>query len=294
MTITQLTYFVEIAKTENLRKASENLFVSQQALSRQIQALEKDIDVLLFERKKQRLYLTEAGKYLYSVWAPMLEENDRALNHARMIGKTKKIRVGVVKLPEIVDHVCKAIERYKQIKSETDIEVLIEGSNHLIQLFQEEKVDIIIVASVELKYINAHYKKMKLKSLELGAICNKNHRFEKGKKLFLSDLTEEELFVFEDDYIIHAEQNIRCDFEKAGIVPKKCRKVRDWENMELAIRMGQGIGITFKDFLPKYMDDILKFCPIAEIDSDNCQLMACWREEWQEEFCNMIKMDMSR
>ena len=147
MTITQLKYFVEIAKTENLRKASENLFVSQQALSRQIQALEKDIDVLLFERKKQRLYLTEAGKYLYSVWAPMLEENDRALNHARMIGKTKKIRVGVVKLPEIVDHVCKAIERYKQIKSETDIEVLIEGSNHLIQLFQEEKVDIIIVIS---------------------------------------------------------------------------------------------------------------------------------------------------
>ena len=45
MTITQLTYFVEIAKTENLRKASENLFVSQQALSRQIQALEKDIDI---------------------------------------------------------------------------------------------------------------------------------------------------------------------------------------------------------------------------------------------------------
>ena len=86
MKITQLKYFVEIAKTENLRKASENLFISQQALSRQIQALEKDIDVLLFERKKQRLYLTEAGKYLYSVWAPMLEENDRALNHARMIG----------------------------------------------------------------------------------------------------------------------------------------------------------------------------------------------------------------
>lgn len=61
MELRQLTYFLAAAQTQNFRKAAELCFVTQPALSRQIAALEKELDIPLFVREKQRVRLTPAG-----------------------------------------------------------------------------------------------------------------------------------------------------------------------------------------------------------------------------------------
>ena len=46
----QLTYFLAAAQTQNFRKAAELCFVAQSALSRQIAALEDELEIMLFTR----------------------------------------------------------------------------------------------------------------------------------------------------------------------------------------------------------------------------------------------------
>ena len=58
----QLTYFLAAAQTQNFRKAAELCIVAQSALSRQIAALEKELDVSLFTRQKKRVILTPEGQ----------------------------------------------------------------------------------------------------------------------------------------------------------------------------------------------------------------------------------------
>lgn len=58
----QLTYFLAAAQTQNFRKAAELCIVAQSALSRQIAALEDELEVELFTRKKKRVTLTTAGQ----------------------------------------------------------------------------------------------------------------------------------------------------------------------------------------------------------------------------------------
>lgn len=58
----QLTYFLAAAQTQNFRKAAELSLVAQSALSRQIAALEEELGVVLFTRKKKRVFLTPAGQ----------------------------------------------------------------------------------------------------------------------------------------------------------------------------------------------------------------------------------------
>ncbi|QBD77589.1 LysR family transcriptional regulator [Ktedonosporobacter rubrisoli] len=58
----QLTYFLAAAQTQNFRKAAELCLVAQSALSRQIAALEAELEVELFMRKKRRVILTAAGQ----------------------------------------------------------------------------------------------------------------------------------------------------------------------------------------------------------------------------------------
>ena len=62
MDIRQVQYFLKIAATGNFTVAAEDLYISQSSLSKQIIALEKELDVRLFDRSRRKIALTEAGK----------------------------------------------------------------------------------------------------------------------------------------------------------------------------------------------------------------------------------------
>ena len=59
-----LKIFNAVAEAGSFTSASVNLNLSQSAISRQIQSLEQDLKVQLFERHARGLTLTENGEYL--------------------------------------------------------------------------------------------------------------------------------------------------------------------------------------------------------------------------------------
>ena len=63
MNFTSLKYFLAVAEEQNITKAAEKLFISQQALSGHITRLEKELGVRLFDRQPS-LALTYAGREL--------------------------------------------------------------------------------------------------------------------------------------------------------------------------------------------------------------------------------------
>jgi DNA-binding transcriptional LysR family regulator len=60
--IKQIQYFLSIVETGSFSAAADNLYISQSSLSKQIIALEKSLDIQLFDRSKRKVSLTEAGK----------------------------------------------------------------------------------------------------------------------------------------------------------------------------------------------------------------------------------------
>src|SRR5258707_9240007 len=63
MDLHHLRYFVAVAERLHFAEAAEFVHVSQPGLSQQIKALEEEVGVLLLERTKRTVALTEAGKY---------------------------------------------------------------------------------------------------------------------------------------------------------------------------------------------------------------------------------------
>lgn len=73
MTLNQLQYFYQAAKTQHFNRTAENLSISQPSLSRAISSLENELGVMLFERVGRNVTLTKAGQLF-------LEHTERILD----------------------------------------------------------------------------------------------------------------------------------------------------------------------------------------------------------------------
>src|SRR5690606_16784329 len=77
MTITQLHYVLAVAEHKNFTLAAEKCFVTQPTLSMQIQKLEEELDVLIFDRGKKPIQLTEVGRQIVTQAKNIVNESTR-------------------------------------------------------------------------------------------------------------------------------------------------------------------------------------------------------------------------
>lgn len=75
MTIQQCKYVLEIAKTGSFSQAAKQLFIAQSSLSISVKALEQELNIKIFERSGNGVYLTEAGAEFLS-YAARIADSD--------------------------------------------------------------------------------------------------------------------------------------------------------------------------------------------------------------------------
>lgn len=80
MTITQLEYIVAVHTYESFSVAANHCFVTQPTLSMQIQKLEEELNVLIFDRTKNPISTTDVGEKLIRQTKTILQERDRLQN----------------------------------------------------------------------------------------------------------------------------------------------------------------------------------------------------------------------
>ena len=76
MNIRQLQYFVDLSETLNFTKTAQNFYISQTAITKQIQCLEGDLDIPLFHRSKKSVSLTSEGQAYLPYAKKILEDID--------------------------------------------------------------------------------------------------------------------------------------------------------------------------------------------------------------------------
>jgi len=96
MELRQLRYLVTIDDTGNLSRAAERLYVSQPALSYALRALERELDLRLFERHAGGMTATAAGREIIAESRRTLAQADRvtAVAERYRLGEAGLLRVG--------------------------------------------------------------------------------------------------------------------------------------------------------------------------------------------------------
>ncbi len=97
MKLQQLRHFVALVDCKTMHAASQVLGLSQPALSRSIQMLEKSLDVSLLRREARRVFLTNAGMTFYQHARLVLNQCQRAQEDvaSRGAGQVSEVSIGV-------------------------------------------------------------------------------------------------------------------------------------------------------------------------------------------------------
>src|SRR5260370_16297115 len=98
LNVDEMRSFSVLAGELHFRKASERLFMSQPALSKQIRKLEEKIGGALFTRTRRRVLLTEAGNVLLPLAKRLVQDSEAAEGRAG----TLRIGFGIASAAEIL------------------------------------------------------------------------------------------------------------------------------------------------------------------------------------------------
>lgn len=235
-----LKYFVEVAYTKNITKASENLNVSQPGLTKALHILERDTNSTLFIRSKKGVSLTEAGEILYEYANGMLKSLDNTIN---VIDSTKNedvhLYIGATTtnfLEPIIDNLRVLRKRFPNVK----IEIVLEEIKVLEMYNRLNKLDILIVNDYE-----------SIQGFDIAARFSIEDKFIASKQYF-PDLIEKRLSLKEllNNYpfvllsnITHGRKNFDAYLKGQNIIYKPTYEFNSYSLCRELIRNGFGIGI---------------------------------------------------
>lgn len=96
--LTAVEAFIQVARLGSIKAAAEVLALSSPALSRRLQAFERFVGRLLFDRRHQQLVLNADGERLLAEIAPSVDALSRAIERATGGGDLMRLRLGVLPL----------------------------------------------------------------------------------------------------------------------------------------------------------------------------------------------------
>jgi LysR family hydrogen peroxide-inducible transcriptional activator len=138
MTITQLKYVLAVAEHKNFTLAADKCFVTQPTLSMQIQKIEEELNIQIFDRSKKPIQLTDIGQKIVNQAKNIVNEADRIQDIVEQqkgfIGG--EFRLGIIPtimptlLPMFLNNFVKKYPKVKLIIEELNTEDIITKLNN--------------------------------------------------------------------------------------------------------------------------------------------------------------------
>ena len=245
MTITQLYYVLAVAEQQNFTKAAEKCFVTQPTLSMQIQKLEGELDILIFDRSKKPIELTNVGRKIVNQAKNIVNESYRIQDivdqQKGFIGGEFKLGIIPTIMPTLLPMFLKSfIKKYPKIKLK--IEEL--TTEEIISRINEGHLDAAIAAT-PLEHENIKERVLYFEPF-VGYIPQ-HHRLHSSGKLNASDLEIDDMLLLEDGHCF-----------RDGVI-NLCRVFKDHTDDQFQLESGsietliklsdEGLGMTLLPYL---------------------------------------------
>jgi DNA-binding transcriptional LysR family regulator len=139
----QLRYFVTVARERNFTRAAVKLHIAQPPLSRQIQQLEDEFGVALFDRGSRPLLLTDAGRMLFEQATHVLERMDEIKAMMGRLHEAERVRfsIGFV-ASTLYGYLPEVIRRYRAARPGVELSLVELTTMEQVVALKEGRIDV--------------------------------------------------------------------------------------------------------------------------------------------------------
>ncbi len=245
MTITQLQYVLAVAEYQNFTLAAEKSFVTQPTLSMQIQKLEDELDILIFDRSKKPIQLTEVGKKIVAQAKNIVNESGRIKDivdqEKGFIGGEFKLGIIPTIMPTLLPMFLKAfIKKYPKVQ----LKIQELNTESIIENIMDGHLDAAIAAT---PLFDDNIKERPLYYEPFVAYIPEGHRLSNSKKIKASDLDIDDILLLEDGHCFRDGVINLC---KASRSIQEDHFHLESGSFETMIRLSnEGLGMTLLPYL---------------------------------------------
>ncbi|WP_087972014.1 LysR family transcriptional regulator [Oceanobacillus rekensis] len=237
--IKQIRCFLEVCRELNFSHASSNLHISQSALSKIIQSIEKELGILLFNRSTRHLQITKEGEAILPYAKKVLRQMEDFLQVAfeQKHAHSGEIRFG---LPPVIGSsffpsiIATFRRKYPNIK----LTIVEEGSRVVEQTILDGQIDLgITILPIDREIFDV----TPIVERKLKLVLPIHHPLSNRKSLSLSELKAEEFLMFNQDFSLYDQVRNACI--KAGFEPIIIQESSQWDFMMKMVASENGICI---------------------------------------------------
>lgn len=245
MTITQLHYVLAVAENKNFTKAAEKVFVTQPTLSMQIQKLEEELGVQIFDRGKKPIEVTEIGKKIVEQARNIVNESDRIRDivdqQKGFVGGEFKLGIIPTVMPTLLPmFLTNFIRKYPKI----NLKIKEMHTEAIIQQLEDGHLDAAIAATpLEREGIRERV----LYFEPFVGYVPQNHRLKNQAFIKSSELDVDDVLLLEDGHCF--KENVLNLCKASKISPDKTFQLESGSFETLIKLANEGLGMTLLPYL---------------------------------------------
>jgi len=245
MTITQLQYVLAVAEHQNFTLAAEKSFVTQPTLSMQVQKLEDELDILIFDRSKKPITITEVGAKIVAQAKNIVNEANRIKDivdqEKGFIGGEFTLGIIPTIMPTLLPMFLRTfIKKYPKV----NLIIKEQNTENLIRNLQDGHIDAAIAATpLEIEFI----KERPLYYEPFVGYVPPNHRLGNSAELEPEDLEISDVLLLRDGHCF-----------RDGVI-NLCNASKNYQEEHFQLQSGsfetlinlsnEGLGMTLLPFL---------------------------------------------
>ena len=143
--IKQIKYFQAVVRCKSFTKAADENFISQSAISQQIQALEKELGAKLLLREGRKFSLTPAGEFFYRKSLILMNDFDRLVAETLKLSTGSELEISIGYLKHFRgEELKKTLREFQNKNPEISINLLKGTHEELYDFLRSKKADIVI------------------------------------------------------------------------------------------------------------------------------------------------------
>ena len=258
MKLEVLKAFSVLGRTLSFRRTAELMYISQSALTRQIENLEAEWKVKLFTRSTRSVSLTKEGEALLADVEALLAAEERLVKHVGQLSGAGRgnITIGYIERPSML-LIGQMMTAFRHVCPQVRIYIVTGTIERLLEQFRRGELDCLLLLRPCMNSLK-NCEVITIEPQEMSVLAPVGHRLENLPSISLDLLKGETLIIHSKEKSRDVQETLLDFCHRSGYRPE--RVIEADETMGNYVANGRGIGL-----LPVYERDFELMFPGTKI-----------------------------